>query len=190
MDRKQFLKVLGQGCACCGAMLAFGDVAAAAETPAPSECDNKFQFAQTWTMRMLNQLDSQLDAPTRTRIMNAMGRECFNSGGAKHTPKDVDELIAGFKKHQGEDAIRREGNVVYLKYTRSGAKLVSDGYCLCPLAEKTPAGWSATYCECSVGYVKSMFEQASGKPAKVDLLDSLKRDGRSCSFKVELQSKA
>lgn len=184
MDRKQFLTVLATGCACCGAALALGEASAFAAEP--TECDNKFQFAQTWVSRMLNQLDKQLDAPTRTRIMDAMGRECFQSFQGKNPSKSVAALMEGFAKHQGADSIRRDGNIVHLKYTRSGSKLVSDGYCLCPLAEKTPEGWSGTYCECSVGYVKAMFETASGGPVKVELLESLKRGGHTCSFKVEL----
>jgi predicted hydrocarbon binding protein len=85
--------------------------------------------------------------------------------------------------------IRHEGSLVYFDYVgnpQTGVK-VANGFCLCPLVEKGPEGLSGTYCECSIGYVNAMFEHVGGKSVRVELLESLKRGGRGCRFKIHLQ---
>lgn len=80
---------------------------------------------------------------------------------------------------------RKEGNDYYWQYTRNPDGLkISDGYCLCPLTEKGPEGLSGLYCECSVGYVTYMIERYTGSQVKVELLESLKRGGKACRFKI------
>jgi Family of unknown function (DUF6144) len=61
---------------------------------------------------------------------------------------------------------------------------VADGYCLCPILEDAPKDVSATDCQCSVGYVRAIFEQGLGKPAKVELAESVRRGGKGCNFTV------
>ncbi|HQT92614.1 MAG TPA: DUF6144 family protein, partial [Candidatus Kryptobacter bacterium] len=62
------------------------------------------------------------------------------------------------------------------------------GYCLCPLVESGPEGLSGTYCDCSVGYVREMFRTYTGKAVSVELLESLKRGGRTCRFGITVNS--
>ena len=125
--------------------------------------------------------------------MKANGRACHegSTGGRTVAPEEVDAFIARMRSHIGDEAIRREGDTVYFNYVGNPRGLkVADGYCLCPLVETGPAGLSGTYCWCSVGYVQHMFEVAVGRPAKVDLLESLKRGGKGCKFKITLASAA
>jgi predicted hydrocarbon binding protein len=52
------------------------------------------------------------------------------------------------------------------------------------MVENVPTGLSPVYCHCSVGYVKEMFEQATGKSIQVALKESLKRGGKACRFHI------
>jgi hypothetical protein len=77
---------------------------------------------------------------------------------------------------------------VYFNYVGNPKGLkISDGYCLCPMIEDKPDILSPTYCQCSVGYVKYMFQRLiTYKPVQVDLLESLRSGGKACRFKVTL----
>ena len=205
MDRKSFLKTGG----CCAALAALGRLASPARgaapeaapdaarpsppSPAPAvpltPAEERVRFSETWAKRFFDVLDAHLDAPTREAIMRANGRACHEGGnpGRKVEPTDIDTFIARVRAYIGEDAIRRDGDVVTFHYVQSPRGLkVADGYCLCPLVETGPAGLSGTYCWCSVGYVQHMFETEVGRPAKVELLESLKRGGKGCKFRVTL----
>lgn len=197
MNRKQFLvQLAGYGavaaalpvlapCCAAAATLRTAESASAEGTP----IGERMAFAQTWAKRMMDNIDGELDEPTRVRLMQANGRSCFRGAGFKPFPGGVDAFIEAVRKWAGPgpSPIRREGEIVYFDYVRNPAGLkVADGWCLCPLVEKGPEGLSGTFCECSVGYVAEMFTGVAGKPVRVELLESLKRGGRGCRFKIHL----
>lgn len=204
MDRKTFLRASG----CCAALAALqqlgcASLEAASEpstgqgttpaSPSPAKpltpAERRVAWAEIWAKRFFDVFDSHLDEETRATIMKANGRACHEGSqpGRKVTPVDIDTLIASVRSNVGEDAIRRDGNVVEFRYVKNPQGLkVADGYCLCPLVETGPAGLSGTYCWCSVGYVQHMFETEVGRPAKVELLESLKRGGKGCRFRITL----
>ena len=169
--------------------------AAAASLPVAegTPIDKRMAFAQTWAKRMMDNLDKEVDEPTRTRLMQANGRSCFLGSGRKPFEGGLDAFIEAVKKWSGDGPppIRREGDVVYFDYVANPAGLkVADGWCLCPLVERGPDGLSGTFCECSVGYVREMFSQVTGNPVRVELLESLKRGGKACRFRIHLSGDA
>lgn len=196
MNRKEFLvQLTGFGAAAVGAAAMPGLApccGAAQALPAASEgtpIDKRMAWAQTWTRRMMDNIDSELDEPARLRLMHANGRSCYRGIGQKPFTGGIDAFIEAVMKWSGVTPapIRREGNVIFFDYVRNPAGLkVSDGWCLCPLVEKGPQGLSGTFCECSVGYVREMFSEVAGKPVQVELLESLKRGGKGCRFKITL----
>jgi hypothetical protein len=165
MLRKRFLAVLA------------GAPALAAQAPQPSPCEKKFAFAQTWAKRLINILDADFDEATRTRLLEAAGRECYRSGhpDGKEKP-DLEKTLAGLAKFTGPENLRRTGEVIDIN--------LNNAKCLCPLAETGPEGLSGTYCVCSAGYMKTMFSPF-GKP-RVEIVDTVKRGGKSCRFRVTL----
>jgi predicted hydrocarbon binding protein len=58
--------------------------------------------------------------------------------------------------------------------------------CLCPLVQSGSETLSDTYCNCSRGWVKEMFEMVSGKPVEVTLTESIKRGAKACRFVVQV----
>ena len=189
MDRKDFLKKsvqLGMGS---GAMVLLGEGKAAlagtsAENPPGTPCEKKQEFAEAWVKRLMESMDAQLDPPARVKLMETCGRACFRAShgeASQHPlqPDSLEKLLGGLKQFAGEDGVRKEGNTITFSYGTSGR-------CFCPLVEDGPAKLPDTYCQCSVGYVKEMFERAVGKPVKVDLTESIKRGGKACRFTVEV----
>lgn len=144
-------------------------------------CDFAFPVAQRWLKRFMDIFDEELDQATRYRIMEINGKRCFVAAHGAGKPPDPAALDTVVKKW----GLKREGNDIYFDYVQNpkGMK-VSSGWCLCAFVAKGPEGLSGTYCQCSVGYVREMFSQIAGKPVKVELLESLKRGGKACRFKI------
>ena len=209
MNRKEFLvQLTGYGAATAGigTLIGLAPCCAVAQTPSTAEAkapaatpsarppgtpvEERVTFAQTWAKRMMDNMDTELDEETRKKLIHAQGRSCYRgSPFPKSFPGGVDGFIAAVRKWEGSKppSIWREGDIVYFNYVQNPAGLkVADGWCLCPLVEKGPDGLSGTYCECSVGYVTEMFTGIAGKPVRVELLESLKRGGKSCRFKINL----
>ncbi len=193
MDRKEFLKSCGFLGA--GSCLFPHSIGMAAESfPDDSKetpCKEKEEFALKWVKRFFDNFDASLDEPKRREIMERCGKSCFEGSiqGRKISPIDVDRLIDAINKSTGEIAAKRDGNVVDFHFVANPNGLkVADGYCLCPLVESGPEGLSGTYCDCSVGYVREMFRTYTGKAVSVELLESLKRGGRTCRFRITINS--
>jgi len=189
MDRKDFIrKSLQLGAGSAGLFLlgeappACGETAA--QSPEADACRKKQEFAQVWVQRLVENMDGQLDEPARLKLMEACGRACFRrthgeAPPAKPQPGDLERALAQMTQYFGEECVRKEGNAIHLSYGSSGR-------CLCPLVEGGPPRLSRTYCQCSVGYLKEIFERAVGKPVEVTLVESLKQGGQACRFTVQV----
>ncbi len=204
MKRSQFCKnLLAPGIVCsCAFGLPAGILPDSLPKPGPHQasgtsetpCSEKMEFTQKWVKRFFDLLDQHTDQETRKKLMQANGAACAKGAYGElpevkpATLEEIDAKIAEWQKGLGKENIRREGNIVYFNYVGSpeGVK-ISDGYCLCPMLENGPATLSPTYCQCSVGYVKYMFQKLiTFKPVEVELLESLRGGGKACRFKVSL----
>jgi hypothetical protein len=190
MTRDQFLKT----CACAAGACCFGSVGAASEpaaaAAAPQESGTslaiKHERAQAYVKRLMGLLKDTFDEPTRVNFIRAMGARCAREAyGDKETAKDKLSLEDFLKRLYNP---RQEDNVAYFDYYGGSGLKVSDGYCLCAITEKGPDGLDGLWCECSVGYVKYMFERFStAEVENVELLESLKRGGKGCKFKITVK---
>ncbi len=197
MNRKQFLARSAQAGACCAAALFAGSMEARtskqqASEPKVTPCDRKVESGQKVIRRIISQLDAQLDEASRTKIMEACGRACYTGAhgprpAAQPGPQDVEKFLDGMRKYLGKDGVQQQGSqtIVYFRYTSNPQGLkTADGYCLCPIFENAPKDVSPTFCNCSLGYVKEIFERRTGKPVTVQLTNSVLRGGKTCEFTV------
>ncbi|MGD0757222.1 MAG: DUF6144 family protein [Bacteroidales bacterium] len=203
MKRSDFCKALitpGLACGCAiglGADTVFNSVLSSKssqvnqnETP----CNEKMNFTHKWVKRFFEIVDQHLDVETRNKLMQSNGAACAKGAYGEFandqpaTLEEIDQRIIEWQKNLGKQNIYRKDNVVYFNYVGNPKGLkISDGYCLCPMIEDKPDILSPTYCQCSVGYVKYMFQRLiTYKPVQVDLLESLRSGGKACRFKVTL----
>lgn len=204
MERSEFCKtILASGivCSCCMGMRS-ADLASIQEKAAVNSvetpCTEKMEFTQKWVKRFMEILDQEIDEKTRDKLMQTNGAACakgaygeFNRAG-EASLAEIDKTIEDWQKGLGKENIYRTGNNVFFNYVgnQKGLK-IADGYCLCPMIEKGPETISPTYCQCSVGYVKYMFQKLiTFKPVEVELLESLRGGGKACRFKIEISNKA
>lgn len=199
MKRKEFLSAAMKACACCGATALLqaeaGSAVIAGLEPSQAVTPNerKIEFAHQWIKRFMDILDIRLDEDTRKKLMEENGQCCFcgiHGDLDPSTPRpDFDQWIAERQKTMGKKNIWREGNTIYFNYVQNRQGLQSPNeYCLCPLVEDGPSKLSATYCHCSVGYVRELFHRIIREPLEVELLSSIHHGDESCRFRVYIKS--
>ena len=191
INRQQFLRQAGI-CFCgCAAILSPATLLSQDVKPTQdleSPVDKKMQFAHKWVKRFFDILDQELDAPTCQRILEENGKQCYQQGlSQKYPPVSMEKFIEILQKGVGKKNCRMERNTVYFNFAGESNDLQrEDGYCLCPLVEDGPSDLSGTYCHCSIGYVREMFTSGTNQKVEVELLESVKRGGKSCRFKITL----
>jgi hypothetical protein len=203
MKRSQFCNKLltsGIACGCTFGLTGSSTLASAITGKSDQEsgrnetpCNEKMDFTQKWVKRFFEVVDGKLDEKTRTGLMQANGEACAKGAYGEITPgnqpastEEIDQTISKWQQTLGKENIFRNDNVVYFNYVGNpkGVK-ISEGYCLCPMIENGPPALSPTYCQCSVGYVRYMFQKLiTFKPVQVELLESLRSGGKACRFKV------
>jgi hypothetical protein len=188
ITRKMFLSKSVSGLATCCAAVALGDVPAlaagqATPTAAPAP-DQEKEFIKNWLADLMEAIDREPDDSLKVRVIGACGRACFERHEFKRNwaaegRGDPEKLIAALKANFD---VWREGTLVHVRY---GA--VSKG-CYCPAARYRPAKPGDIHCYCSRGTHQAVWETALGRPIRVDLVESVRRGGKTCHFVVHLDA--
>jgi predicted ArsR family transcriptional regulator len=136
---------------------------------------------EKWITTLMEGLDKNLDKGTIAKILEQCGRQCQTQSSIKKArdlyqkSKNTDEFLdrlAKVNKH-----IHREGDKVYLIYPK----------CYCSQVNNIPKGrLSGTYCNCSRGWAKALFEGTIGKPVEVTMEKSIINGDDQCKFRIIL----
>ncbi len=136
---------------------------------------------EKWITCLIGSLDKNTDEQTRAEILEKCGRQCQSQNLVKKArkiyqqSKNKDEFIDRFSqiyKH-----LHREGDNIYITYPK----------CYCSFVNKiSPKKLSKTYCNCSRGWVKELFEGALSKPVEVTLEKSIVGGDDQCKFRIRL----
>lgn len=190
MNRFQFLRDSWQWACATGAALCLPRAAAAADEPAPPTCDRLLerekgekQFVGGWLNDLLDTMQAQLDEKTRIRLIEGCGRGCFlrhkfKQDIAEAGKGDADKLLAAYKRNF---EVWREGDLFHVRYGAVSSR------CYCPVAALVPAKPGDLHCECTRTTHQTIFETALGRPIKVEILESLRRGGKTCHFAAHLR---
>jgi hypothetical protein len=130
---------------------------------------------------MMDVLDRSLDEATRQRIMEACGRCCIPASTLKKAcrlrqqAQGLDDLLARLNAaHIGGGHLQRNGNVILATYDR----------CYCGSVSAARPPFSATYCQCSCGWYRQLFETLLERPVEVVLLGSIIQGDDRCRFLI------
>ena len=187
MERRDCLKRFTEMGVCAGALSLLGldgGRLPGATTPADELAALKGQkeFLQSWLSDLLATMDKVLDRETIAKLMEGCGRGCYD----RHTFKqeiaakgkgDLDKLIAAYDRNF---EIWKEGRAVHIRYGET-----SPG-CYCPAASYRPAKPNDAHCECTRATHQAIFETALGRAFRVDILESVRRGGKTCHFVVHV----
>jgi predicted hydrocarbon binding protein len=113
-------------------------------------------------------------------MLECRGRECIGATyikkakdaarDAKNDDEFLDNLARSYRM------LRREGDAVYVVYPK----------CYCHRLKGFEGVVPHSYCYCSAGWVKEMFEQALGRPVEVKVEASVLRGDGACRLRVLL----
>ena len=124
------------------------------------------------------------DKEKRECVMEKLGNTCFNNffgkiaESVKKKSDGIAEIIHNLNVSSGAEHFKLEDNKIYATFNQ----------CLCQIGVKeTEEPISKTYCSCSLGWMKSLFNTLIDKPFKVELLDSIVSGGKACQFVIKLE---
>ena len=120
----------------------------------------------------------------RDGVMETMGTYCFSNYFAK-TAEDIkkkssgiEEIIKNLNNLVGGEHFKLKDNEIYATLNQ----------CYCQIGVKeTEEPISKTYCNCSLGWMKSLFKTLLDKSVKVEILDSIVSGGNACRFVINLE---
>jgi hypothetical protein len=148
-----------------------------------------------WVKGAINRLDKAVDKKTRVRIMEECGAAC-----AKANHATIDRVVAKRQKYPSlEEFLEAEKNKLLpgMRLEPKGKTLYQyylprtfhyPMRCFCALLRGLPPEEtvSPTYCQCSKGFVRKMWECVLGKPVKVQVLETAVTGAKECKFRIDL----
>ncbi|WP_297423868.1 DUF6144 family protein [Clostridium sp.] len=135
------------------------------------------EFLKSWTNNLVDTLEKELGKELSEKVIENCGRICANECGAM---KEVEEIIKSLgdtdsvdiiieKMNKGfcEGRLRKEGNTITIVYKQ----------CNCPNRKHVE---SNSYCMCTRGWAKEVFEKVIGKDVDVVLEEAIAWGDESC----------
>jgi predicted hydrocarbon binding protein len=126
-------------------------------------------------------LDEHVDSETVAKVLEQCGRKCQSQAFIEKArkicekSKDTNDFLEKLSKVYKHLHLERNG--VYIIYPK----------CYCFIVKNIPPGkLSATYCNCSRGWAKALFEGALKRPVEVVMEESIRQGDKQCKFKIIL----
>jgi len=136
---------------------------------------------ERWIIHLIAGLDEHIDEKTRAKVLEQCGRQCQSRGfvrkaqGIYQKSKNIDVFLDEFGKVYKH--LHRDGDKVDIIYPK----------CYCSHVNKIPPRkLSATYCNCSRGWAKELFEGVLGRPVGVNMEKSIIKGDDQCRFRIVL----
>jgi len=164
-----------------------------------------------WTKAALEKLDETADEPQKYEVLSRCAhvyppgqleklRHVYDLTRARNNDplEAVDAVRAFMRSDPGWNDKRgyRKGRVVY--HTKNPAdpaayeqaktpQEVRAAYCFCPIIrDRLEQGMPVSYCYCGAGWYRQQWEAATGKPVRVEVVQSVLRGDEVCQFAVHL----
>lgn len=125
-------------------------------------------------INLMDGFDKHLEAEKKILLLEECGRKCIRDKNEKliqnanklyKNSNDLKDFLEKFSKIY--DSLQITDDEVVIIWAK----------CFCPIINKIPAGKiSSTYCNCSRGWVKELFEGAIEKPVEKFLRNPLQKE--------------
>ncbi len=148
------------------------------DTTAQQIVNNALENNPEWVKNTMKRLKDKFDASTVKRIR--MNCQCGYA---------MDEKLALVKKLMAnssnleEFASQEKAKAAGLSY-RDGELYLMFPFCPCPMLAEVERLDNDTWCQCTTGYSKVLFEKAFGCEVDVELLKSVKMGDGICLMKI------
>jgi len=147
--------------------------------------DGTSDYAQKaeWIRKAVQRLEKEAGKATARKVMQACGMKCCGPTQQKRARRFMEE-----SRSVGELLARlNERGIGGGRLKLKNKNTIVGGYdwCYCGRVKHTEEPFpSDTYCHCSTGWYRSLFEAAFGKPVRVILKQSILQGARSCEFEI------
>lgn len=132
----------------------------------------------TWVKNTMRRLEETFDAPSIKKIR--MSCQCGYAMDEKlsllNELKKDSTSLEEFASHDKA----KEAGISY----KEGELFLQFSYCPCPMLAQVEKLESNTWCQCTTGYSKVVFEKAFGCEIDVELLKSVKMGDDICLMKI------
>ncbi len=132
---------------------------------------------------MMEVLDQEADEEARRLIMEACGRSCIGTSTLekvrriKQKAQNLEDLLNELNQaHIGGGYLKLDGETIQASYD----------HCYCGSVSKAKVPFSSTYCLCSCGWYKQLFETLFDKPVEVELQGSIIQGNERCQFLIRI----
>ena len=141
---------------------------------------DRLKHSHKWIRSLVQSLDENVNEETRIKILERCGRNCITRSmiaktkEIKTNSKGIGEFLDKLGKNWKH--LKLDGNEIHVEYQK----------CYCPLVRDCHENLSVTFCNCSRGWLKELFESALEKRVEVKLEKSIKRGDDICRFRIML----
>lgn len=148
------------------------------EDTAETIVNHPLENNQDWVANTMKRLEESFDSPTvkSIRISCQCGYEMDEKLAL------VKELMANASNLE-EFGSQKKAQAAGLSY-RDGALFLMFPFCPCPMLAEVQKLPTKTWCQCTTGYSKVLFEKAFGCEVDVELLKSIKVGDDECLMKI------
>ncbi len=140
-----------------------------------ADADKKFAWAQSICVDLEKEMDDETIKAIRMDC--ACGPDAGKISSLKKLYRSCPDMEAFAEKATGLKQgyeMKFEDQSLYLFYPQ----------CYCSCVKRIQQPLSKTWCYCTLGYTKKMFEGILDRPVTVELLDSVKMGGEKCIIKI------
>ncbi len=137
-----------------------------------------------WVEKLSAILENRFDKKTVKNIR----QECYcnENGRLEDTANNLKQLYLSLDKdlHRFVNALNENGAGWFLNDNQLYTKMFS---CECPMLEKAKNSNSLTWCHCTAGYNKKLFEIVFEKPVSVEVVQSIRQGFDFCLLRITFQ---
>lgn len=157
-----------------------------------------------WVSSAISRLDDVTDESQKHDILTECGHRfpeerLRKPRAAYERTKDIDEVLVAMAEDPWFGKPHREENTIYSTkgpinpegYENATSNLEKKcNYCFCGVVRESlmnpDIDISPTYCYCGAGWYRGIWERITGKPVKVEILESILNGDNVCSFAIHL----
>lgn len=143
-----------------------------------------FEKKFSWVTQVCDFLDTRFDEDTKSQIRFAC--HCEDGASKADTMKkylksttNLKEFAELFNSKESYAKIEINGNDILFIYPT----------CYCSYVKRVNKPVSKTWCYCTLGYAKSLFEKVFDENVDVELLESIKMGDSRCTVKIKRKGK-
>jgi anaerobic selenocysteine-containing dehydrogenase len=135
-------------------------------------------FIANWLSDLLDGMGGQLDRDAQVKLIESCGRGCFRRHAFKRQIAadgcgSVEKLVDAYNRNF-EAWVEDDG--VHVRYGEVSKR------CYCPVANTRAPQPDDLHCECTKATHAAIFTGALGRDVNVDIVETLRRGGKTCHF--------